>query len=151
VPAANNLPQNKSLSNTAAMDKILGQQGVGWLLRKAAAAATLTLHIRHYTDGAGVEHIDITQHLPRDRTVAELRTLDGTNHANESRALGHVLSSTRRMRLADVREEWLRNGWTQDAVEHGVIEVLTCSETAKSKTTWELRSVSPVVKHHVLC
>ncbi|KAJ5898973.1 hypothetical protein N7495_003717 [Penicillium taxi] len=44
-------------------DPILDLQGVGWLLRKALAYATITLQIREYTDteDSTIYHIDIQQ------------------------------------------------------------------------------------------
>ena len=45
------------------MDEILRLQGISWLKRTAIAAATLTLHVKHYKDDQEVEQIDIEQTL----------------------------------------------------------------------------------------
>jgi hypothetical protein len=126
------------------MDAILAEQGVGWLTRTAISAATITLTIKHYADG-GVEHVDIHQALTGGITSDEDRTLDWTDRGKEDKIFGHVVSRTRRSQVADMGEEWLREGWTPDAVEHGVIDSLARSDTPKSKTSWEAHQVHTVL------
>jgi hypothetical protein len=123
------------------MDKILTQQNVGWMTRKIIGSATITLGIKHTTDDAGVEHIDITQTLTGGIQTEELRTLDWAEREADDRLFGHVVARSRRSQVADMGEEWLREGWTPDTLEHGVIDALARSDTPKSKTSWEAHMV----------
>jgi hypothetical protein len=49
---------------------------------------------------------------------------------------GHVVGQSRRINVADIEDEYLKTGWTEDTAEHGAIESYVESDTPKSKTTW---------------
>jgi hypothetical protein len=124
------------------MDKILTQQGVGWITRTAISRSTITVKINHYKDDSGVEHIDIDQSLSVGGGSTEKRTLDWQERENQDRIFGAVVGQSRRTAYGDVADEWLKADWTEDTKEHGLIDALARSDTPKSKTTWEAHMVS---------
>lgn len=128
---------NKTLSDTNEMDEILRLQGVSWFTRKAISLATITLYVKHYKDDNQVEHIDIDQVLTGGiKGTTELRTLDWTTREHEDHIFGAVVGRARRLPLADVEDDWLREGWTPDVAEHGAIESYVKSDTPKNKIAW---------------
>lgn len=126
--------QNKTLTETAKTDEILRLQGVGWLTRKALSVGTLTLAVRQYADDAGVEHIDIDQTLtggiPGSR---EERTLDWEARERADPVFGHVVGRTRRARVDEPEEPFLKKDWLPDTAEHKLVESYVESDTPKSK------------------
>jgi hypothetical protein len=149
------LYQNKSLSSTKEMDEILRLQGISWVKRTIIAKATITLYIKHYKgDDDGVEHIDIDQVLTGGISTTEPRTLDcetlfappvslrnadkhsGSMRERYDNTFGHVVGRSRRVKLDDVEDAYLKNDWSDDTAEHGAIESYVESDTPKSKTRW---------------
>jgi hypothetical protein len=123
------LSQNKKFSDNDAMDKILSAQNVGWVTRKAIASATITLKINHAKDGSGVEALDIEQ-IP-----------SGPFGGSTEKRLLDWHGQTRRVAYQDITEGWLKEGWTEDTKQHGLIEALARADPVKSKTSWETRIV----------
>jgi hypothetical protein len=127
-------------------EEILRLQGISWLTRKAIAAATaagaVTLHVRHYKDNDNVEHIDIEQKIAAGLPgTTENRTLDWTIRETSDFIFGPVVGKSKRVRIDEIDNEFLRNGWLPDAVEHGVIDAYVKSDTPKSKRTWIVEQV----------
>jgi hypothetical protein len=124
------------------MDKILSAQNVGWVTRKAIASASITLKINHAKDGSGVEALDIEQ-IPSGPFggSTEKRLLDWHSRESNDRIFGDVIGQTRRVAYQDITEGWLKEGWTEDTKQHGLIEALARADPAKSKTSWETRIV----------
>jgi hypothetical protein len=115
---------------------------MNWLTRKAIAAATATLHVRHYKDDDNVEHIDIEQKIASGLPgTTENRTLDWTFRGSSDFIFGPVLGKSRRVPVDEIDNEFLRNGWMPDTVEHGVIDAYVKSDTPKSKRTWMVEQV----------
>ena len=111
-------------------------QGISWLTRRAIALATITLYVKHYKDDGGVEHIDIQQTLTGITGTTETRTLDWTFREHQDYLFGAVLGKSRRVKLDQIENEFLRSGWLPDTEEHGAIESYAKSDTPKSGTTW---------------
>ncbi|KAJ7492760.1 hypothetical protein FB451DRAFT_1165711 [Mycena latifolia] len=126
---------NKTLSGDT--DTILALQGVGWFKRKIIAVGTVTLYIKHYKDEEGTERVDIDQTItggiPGTR---EERILAWKERATEDSLFGAVIGKSRRVQASELEEEFLKEGWTADTLEHGVIESYVVSDTPKSGTTW---------------
>jgi hypothetical protein len=115
---------------------------MSWLTRRAIAAATATLHVRHYKDDNNVEHIDIEQKIASGLPgTTENRTLDWTFRESSDFIFGPVLGKSRRVPVDEIDNEFLRNGWMPDTVEHGVIDAYVKSDTPKSKMTWMVEQV----------
>jgi len=126
---------NKSLSDSTS--DILQLQGVPWLVRRAVAMFSLTLIIKHTTDEAGVEHIDINQILSGGVPVeGENRTLDWQEHAGHDIIFGHVTEKAGRIPLTEVTDEFLKNDWTQDTIDGDVVFTDSWSTPDKNKYTW---------------
>ncbi|KAI9513039.1 hypothetical protein F5148DRAFT_1145635 [Russula earlei] len=126
---------NKTLSDDT--DEILRLQGLSWFTRRAIGLATITLYVQHYKDDDGVERIDIDQRLTGGIPgTAENRILDWTFREHEDHLFGAVLGKSRRAKLDQVENEFLKNGWLPDTEEHGVINSYVKSDTPKSGTTW---------------
>lgn len=125
---------DKSLSDST--DEILRLQGVSWWKRKAISIGTVTLYIKHYRDDQGTEKIDIDQTVAGISGTSEKRTLDWTERENNDDIFGPVIGKSRRVKLGELEEEFLKIGWTEDTVKHGVIQACAASDTPKSGTTW---------------
>ncbi|KAJ7071167.1 hypothetical protein C8F01DRAFT_1014146, partial [Mycena amicta] len=135
---------NKELSGES--DTILMLQGVSWFKRKAIQFGTVTLFIKHYKDDNGEEHIDIDQaggygefRLTITGGMAgtrEERHLTWKDREHHDTLFGHVIGKSRRIQVADLDEEYLRNGWTPDTIEYGVVQSYVESDTPKSGTSW---------------
>lgn len=122
-------------------DEILALQGVGWFLRKAIKAASLTLSIRHYTDDDDdTEHIDIDQTLTGGIPgSSEERTLDWEEREHRDGVFGDVVGKSRRVEKGEIdgiEEVFLKTGWTEDSKEDGLIFAYARSDTPKSGRTW---------------
>ncbi|KAK0208155.1 hypothetical protein DFS33DRAFT_1371692 [Desarmillaria ectypa] len=125
---------NKTLSDST--DEILRLQGVSWLKRKAISIGTVTLYIKHYRDDEGIEKVDIDQTVAGISGTSEKRTLTWTERENNDDIFGPVIGKSRRVNVGELEEEFLKTGWTEDTVEHGVIQAYAESDTPKSGTTW---------------
>jgi hypothetical protein len=130
------MSQNKSLSDPH--DEILRLQGIGWMKRKAISIATITLHVNHYKDDTGLEHIDIDQTISGGIPGnSEKRTLDWTERETNDPLFGHVLGKSRRIKnLEEIENEFLKKDWSSDTLEHGPVHSWVKSDTPKSGTTW---------------
>jgi hypothetical protein len=62
--------------------------------------------------------------------------LDWTFRENNEYLFGPTLGKSRRVRLDEIDNEFLRNGWLPDTVEHGAVNAYAKSDTPKSNTTW---------------
>ena len=62
--------------------------------------------------------------------------MDWTFRENSDYLFGPVLGRSRRVRLDEIDDEFLRKGWLPDTVEHGAINAYAKSDTPKSNRTW---------------
>jgi len=126
---------NKTLSDST--DDILRLQGVGWFMRKAIQVATIYLSIRHYKDDDGIERIDIQQTASGGISgTTEERHLDNEIRESEDHIFGPVRSHSKRVRLDELENEFLREGWLEDVKTHGAVWTCAMSDTPKSRTSW---------------
>jgi hypothetical protein len=120
-------------------------QGVSWLTRRAIGLATITLYTQHYKDDNGVEHIDIDQRLTGGIPgTTEKRILDWTVREHEDYLFGAVFGRSRRVKLDQIDNDFLKKGWLPDTEEHGAINSYVESNTSKSNTTWIAEQVSHI-------
>ncbi|KAJ7478682.1 hypothetical protein B0H11DRAFT_1281373 [Mycena galericulata] len=114
---------NKSLSDSDASDTILEHQGVGMLKRKAIGWASATVHLKHFKDTEGVEHIEVAHQVSSSGTPkGEVRILTWTEQTIESPLFGKIITKTRRVSQAELDDEHLKSGWTADTLESGLIQ-----------------------------
>jgi len=136
--------QNKTLSDNN-FEKILELQGVSWFTRKAIMMSTISLDVKHYKDGEGIEHIDIDQTLTGGIPGStEKRTLWWKEAPHEDHIFGHVIGKSRRTKIDVLQEEFLKKNWTQDTLKYGVVQSYVESDTPKSGTTWVANQVGCV-------
>jgi len=127
---------NKTLSDDS--DDILKLQGISWFKRRAISMFTLTLVVKHYADEGGFEHIDIQQTLSGGISgTTEYRTLDWEERNINDDVFGALIAQSKRIKAEEVDDEFLRSGWTEDAVEDGLILAVARSDTSKSGMEWK--------------
>lgn len=127
---------NKTLTDGTKTDEILMHQGVGWFTRKIISAATVTLYVKHTRQDNDEEiHIDqtVTGGISADPEDFDFKWAD---RHSDNRIFGSVVLKSRRIKVADLENEWLKTDWTTDTTEHGVIEVKGRSDTPKNTITW---------------
>lgn len=97
-------------------------QGVNWINRTAISYATITLYVKHYKNENGVEHIDSDQALTGGVPgTTENRILDWTPKDHHDYVFGAVVGKSRRRKVDEIEDEFLKGGWLPDTQEHGVI------------------------------
>lgn len=103
---------------------------------------TLTLVVKHYTDEDGFEHIDIDQTLSGGISgTSENRTLDWQERSESDDVFGAVIGQTKRTKLEEVEDEFLKAGWTEDTAEDGVVLAVDWSDPEKSHLVWRAELV----------
>lgn len=118
------------------------------MTRKAISLASLTLTVRHYRGDDDEEHIDIDQTLTGGIPgTSENRILDWTERQADDRIFGPVVSKTRRLKVEEIKNEFLKKDWLPDTAKHGAINSYVHSDTPKSGTSW----VAEQVKTFVYC
>ncbi|KAN0129521.1 hypothetical protein V8E53_012703 [Lactarius tabidus] len=125
---------NKELSDDT--DGILSMQGVSWMNRTAISYGTITLYVKHHKDENGIEQVVTEQTLTGIPGTTEKRILDWTVREHYDYLFGAVVGKSRRRKVEDIEEDFLRGGWLPDTVEHGVIGSWIESDTAKSGYSW---------------
>ncbi|KZV68705.1 hypothetical protein PENSPDRAFT_652992 [Peniophora sp. CONT] len=124
---------NKSLSDST--DDVLSLQGVGWMKRKIIAAATVTLHVKHYHTEDSIEHVDIRQTVTGGfEGTTENRTLDYVLRAHDDHLFGPIKANSRRVKWVEIEIPFLKEGWLGEGEE--TIEAYATSDTEKSGTSW---------------
>jgi len=123
-------------------DDILKLQGVSWFKRRAISMFTLTLVMKHYTDEAGIEHIDIDQTLSGGIPgTSENRPLDWQERSDSDDVFGAVITQSKRVKLEEVEDEFLKSGWTEDTAEDGIIFDIAWSDPQNNHLTWKAEQV----------
>ncbi|KIJ68600.1 hypothetical protein HYDPIDRAFT_106811 [Hydnomerulius pinastri MD-312] len=126
---------NKSLSDST--DEILRLQGVSWFKRRAISMFTLTLVVKHTTDEAGIEHIDIDQTLSGGIPgTSENRILDFQERDEDDDIFGAVIGKSRRSTVEELTDEFLKKEWTEDTIRDGVVLAIAWSNPERNSYTW---------------
>lgn len=84
---------NKKLSDPT--EALLKMQGVGWVVRQAAAYSAITITMKQYTDAAGAMHIDAEQASTGGIKSSEERVLDWEWKEKEDKIWGKVKGRAR--------------------------------------------------------
>ncbi|KAK7028277.1 hypothetical protein R3P38DRAFT_3189756 [Favolaschia claudopus] len=111
---------NKALSDSDASDKILEQQGVSYLKRKATGMAGATILIKNYKGDNGVEILEVIPQIMGATPKGEIRPLNWTEQAIDHPLFGKVTTKNRRVKLAELEDENLKKGWTNETLDAGV-------------------------------
>jgi hypothetical protein len=119
------------------IDPILSMQGVTWFNRTAISYAAISLYVNHYKDENGVEHIDTDQRLTGGLPgTIENRILDWTPRGHHDYVFGAIIGKSRRLKVAEIDDHFLKDGWLSDTQEHGVICSRIESDEDKSGYSW---------------
>ncbi|KAI9811380.1 MAG: hypothetical protein M1827_005540 [Pycnora praestabilis] len=145
---------NKTLSDD--IDKILTMQGVGWFLRRAISLATITLTIKEYTDDDKFTHIDVDQVATGGvGGTTEKRTLDWTFREKSDRIFGKVKGKSRWIKLDDVDDKFLKEGWLDEIKTGGGIQayVESIDSTWTADQIWGFEEIGGKRYHtrHLVC
>ena len=109
--------------------------------RRIIRAATLYLTINHRVED-GVELITIDQVLSGGvGSSSDTRILDWEEREVDEKLYGPIVTRTKRSKLADLDNDFLKQGWADTVQEHGVIHTLGQSDTPKSGRTWSAEMV----------
>ncbi|TKA83865.1 hypothetical protein B0A55_00148 [Friedmanniomyces simplex] len=119
---------NKSLSDSSQV--LLKMQGVGFIVRQAVQYSTITVTIKHYTDEDGKVHLDQKQVSTGGISNEDLRVLDWSWNENKNRIWGKVKGRNRVTKVSELDDEFLKEGWSEDCIEDGVIETVSESVTS---------------------
>lgn len=112
---------------------------MSWYIRKVIQWATLYVTVTHRTED-GIEKITVEQVLSGGAGAStEERILDWEERPVDDKVFGPLITKTRRIKLEDLENEYLRNGFIDDG--NGVIETHGVSDTPKSGNTWEAETV----------
>ena len=107
--------QNKTLSDKT--DELLAFQGIGWMTRKAIGLATVTLHIKQYTE-EGTTHINIDQTATGGmKGTSEHRILDWESREHEDHVFGKLNGKSRWLNLDGVSDDFLKEDWLEGEEE----------------------------------
>ncbi|KAG0704333.1 hypothetical protein DFH29DRAFT_911870 [Suillus ampliporus] len=129
------LKLNKALSD--GVDETLKLQGVSYLKRTAIANFSLTLDFSQYVDDGGVEHVDIKQTLSGGfKAPTENIIMDGDEHPKDDDLFGPLIGKTRRIKVDELDTDFLKEDWTEDTLEDGIIYGIVKSDTEKTGKDW---------------
>ncbi|KAI0687173.1 hypothetical protein C8T65DRAFT_747138 [Cerioporus squamosus] len=118
---------------------ILKAQGVGWAMRKTLSLAVPHLAIKHSTDAAGVERIDVDQTVPGLRSATEHRVLDWSPKTVESPIFGALVVRSHRVKADALDVAWLREGLLPETFVDGtVVHMLAQSDPEKGGEGWRM-------------
>lgn len=137
--------QNTSLSDS--IDGTLKLQGVSYLMRTVIANLSITVEPNHYIDDAGVEHIDMKQiiagifNAPTDNLV-----LNKEDHRRGDNIFGPLVINARRIKVDELEIDFLKEDWTDDTLEDGVIYCTVRSDTEKTGKDWVVNVVSLIIR-----
>jgi hypothetical protein len=137
--------QNKLLSDS--LDETLKLQGVSDQKRAAIANFSVTLEPHQYIDDAGVEHIDVKQTLvggfdaPSDNFV-----LDDEDHFKDHDLVGPLFIKSGRIKVNELGVDFLKEDWTDETLEDGLIYSIARSHTEKTNKDWVVHLVRWMVQ-----
>lgn len=115
---------------------------MGWIVRKAIGMMTIGLNIKEYKED-GVTHIDVEQPGAAGiKGTTELRTLDGSKRDHEDHIFGHVVGTTKWIKLdglndADADEAFLKKDWDTETAAGDLVD----SFVENSKNGWTARQI----------
>ncbi|KAJ4489907.1 hypothetical protein J3R30DRAFT_6221 [Lentinula aciculospora] len=140
---------NKTLSHPP--EEMLELQGVALLKRKAMGAATLTVVMKHYKNDSGDECLSLEQKIVGlDLGEPEERVLNWVEQTKETKLIGTVVTKTKRVKVDEVENAYLKEEWSADTLENGLILVHVAPEDKNSwsaEQTWGIGEVNGERRH----
>ncbi|EMC95170.1 hypothetical protein BAUCODRAFT_157666 [Baudoinia panamericana UAMH 10762] len=138
---------NKTISDSAT--EMLKMQGIGFIIRQAVAFSTVTNTTSQYTDKDGKLHLDQKQVSTGGITNEEERTIDGEWHESANKIWGKVKGRSRMVKVSELDDDFLKEGWAQDCLEGEVLESVneSLSDTWKATVIFGFADVNGERKH----
>lgn len=115
-------------------DAILGLQDVNYLKRTAIGYGVINLYIKHTSAEENpdkFEHIDVKQRVDFQfvqQGSEENRILSYEYKTVADHVFGTVTGRSRRIKIEEIEDEYLKSKWTADTVEHGAIQSTVSKE-----------------------
>lgn len=108
------------------------------MTRKAIGLATITLHMKQYTDDEGVVRIDIEQTATGGiKGTAEKRHLDYKEGEHDDHIFGKVKGKSRFIKISEVEDAFLKSNWLPETENGEAIE----SNVTSVNNGWEAKQV----------
>lgn len=126
------------MTNSKSLDDLLRIQGVSDAQRDSFKNFTPKITLKHYKDTNNLEIVEVEQGPPGNTKIIK-HTLNWTEAEFSSPLTGQFLSKSRRTKVDDLTVPQLKEGWSVDTVEHGLIEAVARS---KEEGKWVVEHVS---------
>ena len=111
---------NRTLSDNS--QAVLKMQNIGFLIRQAVQYSTVTVTLKQYTDAAGQEHLDQEQVSTGGIRNFEDRIMDWKWTEKHNWIWGKVNGKSRYVKLDQIEDAYLREGWSRECVDGEVVE-----------------------------
>jgi len=135
---------DKKLSDSSI--PVLKMQKIPWIVQQAVNYSTITVKLKQYTDDAGVVHVDQEQ-VSSVATQHEPRELNGVRGEREVQFWGKVKGYNKYTKLAEVDDEFLKEGWLD--ADGDFIESYTesATDTWTAKQVWGFAEIQGERRH----
>jgi hypothetical protein len=100
---------NRTLSDSS--QTVLKMQNINFLVRSAVAYSTVTVTLQQYTDPTGLHHLDQEQLSTGGIRNFEDRVMDWQWTDKENWIWGKVRGHSRYVKLSEIEDSYLREGW----------------------------------------
>jgi hypothetical protein len=138
---------NRTLSDSS--QTVLKMQGVNFIVRSAVAYSNVTVTLSQYTDSDGKKHLDQEQLSTGGIKNFEDRIMDGAWTEKYNWIWGKVLGKSRYVKIDEIDDGYLREGWSKDCVDGELVEGYVESKTDKwtALQIWGFAEVDGERKH----
>ncbi|KAJ3840043.1 hypothetical protein F5878DRAFT_580718 [Lentinula raphanica] len=141
---------NKALSHPP--EEILELQGVQMLQRKAmgAASAMFTVTMTHSKNDSGEETLTLAQSLPGfDLGEPEVKVFNWQEQTRDTKLIGTIVTKAKRVKLDEVENAYLKEEWSADTVENGVILIHAVPKEGEWSVyqTWGIADINGEKRH----
>lgn len=125
------------MTDSKSLDDLLRIQGVSDAQRDSFKNFTPKIVLKHYKDANNLESVEI-ERGPPGNTKIDKHALNWTEAEFSSPLMGESLSKSRRIKVDDLSLSQMKEGWSIDTVEHGLIQAVARSKEDK----WVVEHVS---------
>lgn len=138
---------NRTLSDSS--QAVLKMQSIGFIIRQAVQYSTVTVILQQYTDSEDRLHLDQEQISTGGIRNFEDRIMDWEWTEKYNRIWGKVHGKSRYVKLGEIEDEFLRDGWEEHCVREGIVEGYVESATDKwsARQVWGFAEVGGERKH----
>lgn len=124
-------------------------QNINWVVRQAIAYSTVDVTLNQYEDEEGHKHLDQEQLSTGGIRNLEERLMDWVYTEKWNWIWGQVNGKSRYTTLDQIEDEYLRDGWSQDTEEKGIVEgyVESVSDNWVARQIWGFAEVDGQRRH----